>query len=251
MPTELTIPGLPCRDLNDVLPFYTALGFDVTYRQERPNPYAAVRRGGIQLHFFGVPEFDPATSMGSVVVLVPDTGALHAAFAAGLRAEYGKVPVSGIPRMTRPRPKQGVPAGFTVVDPGGNWLRISRHSAAEDGSDDGPAPGEGRLARVVANAARQADSHGDEGAAIRVLVNGLARHADAPPAGRLPALVYLAELRLRTGEPDVALALLAEVDALELSAADRAAVATDLATAAELAAELRSGSTGDSGPDPA
>jgi catechol 2,3-dioxygenase-like lactoylglutathione lyase family enzyme len=236
MRAEVVIPGLPCRDLDEVLPFYTALGFDVTYRQERPNPYAAVRRGGIDLHFFAVPGFDPAESMGSVVVLVPDTGALHAAFAAGLRAAFGKVPVSGIPRMTRPRRMQGMSGGFSVVDPGGNWLRISRYSD----TDDEPAPSEGRLARVVAAAARQADSHGDEFAGIRILQNGLARHADAPPAQRLPALVYLAELRLRTGERDVAATLLAEVSALELSAADREVLATDLATAAELAADLRS-----------
>lgn len=175
--------------------------------------------------------------MGSLVLLVPDTGALHGAFAAGLRAAFGKVLVSGIPRMTRPRKRQGTAAGFTVVDPGGNWLRISRYGDAVDGLTDQPDPSGGRLARVLATAARQADSHGDESAAIRVLDNGLARHADAPPVQRLPALVYLAELRLRTGERAAA-ALLAEVDALELSTADRATVATDLATAAELADQL-------------
>lgn len=164
--TEYAIPGLPCRDLDDVLPFYTALGFEVTYQQVRPNPYAAVRRGGIDLHFFGVPEFDPANSMGSVE-------------------------------------------------------------------------------RVVAAAARQADSHGDEAAGIRVLENGLARHADAPAAERLPALVYLAELRLRTGERDAAAALLAEVDGLDLSAAERAAHDPDLRTAAELVTELATRSAGD------
>jgi hypothetical protein len=235
VPTELTIPGLPCRALDDVLPFYAALGFDLTYRQERPNPFASVRRGGIQLHFFGVPEFDPAESMGTVVVLVPDTGALHAAFAAGLREAFGKVPVSGIPRMTRPRRRQGTTAGFTVVDPGGNWLRISRLGDVEEHEPD---PGEHRLSRAVAAAARQADSHGDEAAGIRVLENGLARHADAPPAQRLPALVYLAELRVRTGDREAATALLAEAAGLELTAAEREALATDLATAAELAADL-------------
>jgi catechol 2,3-dioxygenase-like lactoylglutathione lyase family enzyme len=243
MRTESVIPGLPCRDLDDVLPFYTALGFDQTFRQERPNPYAAVRRGGIELHFFSVPGFDPADSMGSVGIRVPDTGALHAAFAAGLRAAFGKVPVSGIPRMTRPRRRQGTAAGFTVVDPGGNWLRISTHSDTDLEPDDEPGPSEGRLGRVVAAAARQADSHGDEEAGIRVLENGLARHADAPPAQRLPALVFLAELRLRTGERDAAAALLAEVDALQLSAADRRALATDLATSAELVRAMGPGSS--------
>jgi hypothetical protein len=141
--------------------------------------------------------------------------------------------------MTRPRRRPGTTTGFSVVDPGGNWLRISRHGAVEDGPDAGPAASDGRLARVVATAARQADAHGDESAGIRVLVNGLARHTDAPPAQRIPALVYLAELRVRIGDRDAAAALLAEVAALELSAADREAVAGDLATAAELGADLR------------
>ena len=125
-----------------------------------------------------------------------------------------------------------------MVDPGGNWLRISRHGDVEDSPGEEPALSDGRLARVVATAARQADSHGDESAGIRVLVNGLARHADAPPAERLPALVYLAELRVRTGERDAASALLAEVAALELSAAEREVLAGDLATAAELRADI-------------
>jgi hypothetical protein len=228
MPTEYAIPGLPCRGLDDVLPFYTALGFDVTYRQDRPNPYASVQRGGIMLHFFGVPEFDPANSMGSVVVLVPDTAVLYEAFAAGLQADFGKIPVSGIPRMTRPRRRQGTTAGFTVVDPGGNWLRISRHD------DPGDALERDRMSRVVATAARQADSHGDDATGIRLLENGLARHVDATPAQRLPALVYLAELKLRVGEREAAVKLLTEVDALELSTSDREALAADLATAAEL-----------------
>jgi hypothetical protein len=236
------IPCLPCRHLDDVLPFYTALGFDLIYRQERPNPGAAVRRRGIELHFFGIPEFDPAESMGSVIIPSRDTAALHAAFAAGLRAAFGKVPVSGIPRMTRPRRMQGTRGGFTVVDPGGNWLRVARWSDTDDdiegGPQDQPAPSEGRLARAVDAAARQADSRGDEAAGIRVLENGLARHSDAPPAQRLPALVYLAELRVRTGDRDGAAALLAEVAALELTAAERESLARDLATAAELAADV-------------
>jgi hypothetical protein len=241
VPFATVIPALPCRALDDSLPFYRALGFEVTYRQERPNPYAAVRRDDIELHLFGVPEFDPAESMHTVIVLVPDTGALHAAFAAGLREAFGKVPVSGIPRMTRPRRMQGMRGGFMVVDPGGNWLRISRQTTESDADPDGgpqdrPTEEEGRLARVVAAAARQADSHGDEAAGIRMLETGLARHADAPPAQRLPALVYLAELHVRTEDRAAADAVLARIDELELTAADREALAADLAIAAELRA---------------
>jgi hypothetical protein len=49
--SERTIPILPCRSLDDVLPFYEALEFEVTYRQARPNPYAVVRLEDIELHF--------------------------------------------------------------------------------------------------------------------------------------------------------------------------------------------------------
>ncbi|MER7504794.1 hypothetical protein AB0L05_28920 [Nonomuraea pusilla] len=87
-------------------------------------------------------------------------------------------------------------------------------------------PGQGRAA-----AGRQADSHGDEHAAIRILENGLARHAGAPPAQRLPALVHLAELRLRTGDP-------ATAAALPLPPEERRALTQDLATAADLTTSL-------------
>jgi len=120
------IPLLPCASIDDMLTFYTALGFERTYRQAKPNPYLAMRRNDIELHFFGMPGFDPAESYGSCIIQVPDTGALHSAFADGLRAQYGKVPLAGIPRMTRPRPRKNAEglAGFTVIDPGGNWIRI-------------------------------------------------------------------------------------------------------------------------------
>ncbi|MCO4254277.1 hypothetical protein [Pseudarthrobacter cellobiosi] len=51
-------------------------------------------RGGIDLHFFGVESFEPENSLGSVILLVPDTGLLFDEFAAGLRAAYGKLPIS-------------------------------------------------------------------------------------------------------------------------------------------------------------
>jgi len=66
--------------------------------------------------------FDPATSLGSVIVVVPDAEALYKTFAHGLRQAYGRLPSAGIPRILRPRRKQGTTAGFTVVDVGGRQL---------------------------------------------------------------------------------------------------------------------------------
>lgn len=169
MAGERTYPILPCRDLDDVLPFYTALGFTTTYRQTRPDPHAVVQREDLALHFFSLDGFDPEQSLGSVVVTVPDVDGLHRAFADGLRAAYGKVPVKGIPRLLRPRRKQGTVRGFSVVDPGGNWLRVSRSG---------------------------------------VLDRGLARHSDAPAAEREEALLYRAELAVRIGDQATARAIL-------------------------------------------
>lgn len=100
------IPLLPCASIDAMGPFYAALGFERTYRQVKPNPNLGMRREEMELHFFGMPGFDPQKSYGSCIMTVPDTAVLHQAFTDGLRAAYGKVPVAGIPRMTRPRPRE-------------------------------------------------------------------------------------------------------------------------------------------------
>lgn len=98
-------------------------------------------RAGMDLHFFGLESFEPEDSMGSVILLAPDTGLFFEQFAAGLRAAYGKFPISGIPRITRPRRKQGTAPGFSVVDPGGNWLRVSALGDSGDAPDVSRAAG--------------------------------------------------------------------------------------------------------------
>ena len=65
------------------------------------------------LHLFGMKDFNPADSYGSVIVVVPDPDALYQAFAAGLRAAYKKLPVAGIPRILRRRKKFGTVRGFS------------------------------------------------------------------------------------------------------------------------------------------
>ena len=83
MANERTYPCLPCRDLDEAIGFYESLGFTRTYRQLRPNPYAVVVREDIQIHLFGMENFYPANSYGSVIVVVPDPDALYRAFATG------------------------------------------------------------------------------------------------------------------------------------------------------------------------
>jgi catechol 2,3-dioxygenase-like lactoylglutathione lyase family enzyme len=227
---DRAIPTLPCGDLDDIVRFYVALGFEVTYRQQRPNPYLVVQRGGIDLHFFGLADYKPEESMGSAILVVADTGRLFDEFAEGLRSHFGKLPITGIPRITRPRRKQGMSAGFTVVDPGGNWLRVTGRAEAEN---EHPTTA-GVLDRVLLNATRQGDSHGDVPTAISVIQTGLLRHPEASAIERLPVLAYLAELQVRNGNITEAKSTLVAVAALDLSEADRTRAADDLRAAEEL-----------------
>jgi len=220
------IPILPCgSDLDPMVAFYEALGFAVTYRQARPNPYLCVQREGIDLHFSGIQGFDASQSTGSAILLVDDAGILFDDFAVGLRSLFGRLPVEGIPRITRPRRMQGTSGGFTVVDPGGNWLRISAMTEPED------APA-GALDRVLLNAARQGDAHGDVAAAIAVIDAGLLRHADVSAADLVPVLAYLAELQVRSGIS--AEATFERVATLDLTDDERRSLAPELAQIADL-----------------
>ncbi len=188
MPAGFAIPLLPCPDLDEALEFYEALGFQRTYRQVRPNPYGSVHRSGIEIGLFGMDGFDPTESYSSAILMVEDLDSWYRDFAAGFRHRYGKLLTTGIPRILRPRKRQGTFRGFTVVDTGGNWLRLSQVG------DENPARATG-LAQVLENAARLGDAHGDEVRALAILTAGLDRHPGAPAIERAHAHLYAAEPR--------------------------------------------------------
>lgn len=205
MAGERIYPVLPYADLDDALTFFTALGFIVTFEQRRPYACAVVELDDLAIHVSVIPGFKPEDSYGSAIITVADPGAHHEAFKAGLRKEYGKIPVKGIPRLLPPRHKAGTATGFSVVDVGGNWLRFYR----EGSTDEESAERRVGLLRVIDVAARQGDARGDDAQAIKVLDAGLIRYPDAPPVERFEALLYRAELLARTGadaSPDLAAA---------------------------------------------
>ncbi|MEE1621654.1 hypothetical protein ACQ7DA_10735 [Zafaria sp. J156] len=202
------VPALPCGDIDEMQAFWTALGLRTTYRQLRPNPYLALNRKGLDLHYFGMPGVDPEQSYSTCIVVVPDTAPVHALFTDGLRGLYGRVPVAGVPRITRPRKRANNAglSGFSLVDPAGNWIRFTRRPDAEhrpravEGRTEWVSDGGGPLARAVENAVVIADSHGDVGQALRVLSGAVGRGAEEPLADRAAAWAYLAELRVCAGD---------------------------------------------------
>lgn len=233
MANERTYPILPCRDLDESISFYETLGFKKTYRQLRPNPYAVVALEDIQIHLFGMEGFNPANSYGSVIIVVPDSETLYQTFAAKLRASYGKLSVVGLPRILRPRKKYGTVSGFTVIDPGGNWLRVSKLGDSEQEASLEKVEG---LAHIILVAARLGDAHGDEAMALKTIENGLNRYPNASPIERARAYLYRAELAVRLNNPELARVSLLAATSLELTDDEKVTVADEFTHVAELVA---------------
>ena len=241
MAGERTYPVLPCPDLDEAIAFYEALGFVRSYRQLRPNPYAVLAREDWTVHLVGVEDYDPTTTVGSVVVVVPDAEALYADFVRGLRERCGRLPSAGVPRILRLRRKQGTATGFSVVDPGGTWLRVYQEGATEDTGDEGqPAVRSTGLARALEVSARQGDARGDDAQALAVLDRALERHRGAAAEDRVRALAYRVELLVRLGRTREAAATLAEARGVRRAEGTADAVSTDLLHAEEVLASATS-----------
>jgi hypothetical protein len=178
----------------------------------------------IHIHLFGMDGFNPEDSYGSVIITVPDPDSLYRDFASKLRERYGKLPVTGIPRVTRPRKKYGTVSGFSVVDPGGNWLRISKSGDTEQ--EDSAKETEG-LAGFINVAARLGDAHGDEKQALKTLESGIKRFPDAPAIDRAKAYLYRAELAIRTKNLKLAKSSFELAKSLKLSKDEKASVAEE------------------------
>ena len=200
------VPMLPCGDIDEMAEFWTALGLAVTYRQVRPNPYVALGRNGIDLHYYGMAGIDPEQSHSTCAIVVPDTAPLYALFS---RGPAGPV---------RPGPDER-PAADHPAAAAGQQRRAERVQPHRPGRqlDPGHPPprrparaaigerphrvGHGRRWAAGPGAWRTpwslADSHGDEVQAQRTLAGAVARHPEAPVAERAAAWAYLAELRTR------------------------------------------------------
>ncbi|MFH8490317.1 bleomycin resistance protein [Streptomyces longisporoflavus] len=175
---ETMIPLFPCHELDETLAFYEAIGFEVTYRQKAPNPYAVIRRGDMELQFFRLKGYDPQSSYSTCYVVSDDVDTLHAAFRAGLKQTLGRIPTRGLPRIGAVKDMPYGVRQFLMTDPAGNCVRVGQPIA--DSFEHAPVPKE-RYARALHQATLLGESKQDHAAAVRIIDRALASDGTPTP----------------------------------------------------------------------
>lgn len=121
--------NLPSRNLDKTAEFYETLGFVTGFKDDG---WMIMRRGGLELEFFPMPELDPKQSWSSACVRVDDLDALYADFKrAGLPTDCWSVP-----RLTPPKREPFGLRLFALIDPDGSLLRcIDNRTTVSDAND--------------------------------------------------------------------------------------------------------------------
>lgn len=190
------IPILPCRSIDEQLDFYQALGFEVTYRQSKPNLYACVRHPIAELHFFVLKQLEPANSYSMCYVSVPDVDAVYQDLCDSLRKAGRKVPTKGFPKITKVN-DLSEDRRFNLVDPAGNRLLIGqKHAVPKPAAQGGAlaASEPGRLAQAFNTAYRLTYAKDDPATAARVLDAVLPKSEEASATLRFQASVLRADI---------------------------------------------------------
>lgn len=228
---EKTIPIFPSRSIQGAWDFYRVLGFERTSWQTSPNPYVSVRRGDIELHFYGWKKHDPSASMNMCYIVTSAVDPLYESFRGGLKEALGRVPTRGLPRIGPLKDMTYGVRQFLLSDPDGNQLRIGQQIS--DDVRHAPIPEE-KVARSLHMAALLGESKEDPRAAARILDHLLDSGEPLTAPQRLRALVLRADMAVRLDDPSRARTLLAEARAANpappagLDDADAAGMRDDL-----------------------
>ncbi|UII29902.1 VOC family protein [Fulvivirga ulvae] len=199
---EFAIPMLPSSSISETLQFYEAMGSTITYQQKAPNNYIGLKLKGIEIHFFGLKQLKPESNFSSCYLRVNDVDKLYNDCRAGLKQQYGKIPLKGIPRINpiKDIPTYGV-RQFVIVDPSGNYIRIGEKIKKEPGvlfEEDGEKPQKAtplRKAYELAN--RLAHGKDDLEAAASVIDKALASNKNVEPEIRFKLIVLRLDIANR------------------------------------------------------
>lgn len=116
-------PILPCQSIKEQVSFYESLGFKTIQIYTRPNPYAVVSYGTLELHFYGSKKTLPYENPQMCYIEVDDVNRIYEEFTMGLKQNTGRIPRSGLPRISKLK-HLADDKRFTITDVGGNTLYI-------------------------------------------------------------------------------------------------------------------------------
>lgn len=121
-------PILPCPSIKEQVSFYESLGFNTIQIYTRPHPYAVVSYGSLELHFYVTKRILPNENPQMCYIEVDDVNRVYEDFTTGLKRHIGKIPRSGIPRISKMK-HLVEDRRFVMTDIGGNTLYIGTPNA--------------------------------------------------------------------------------------------------------------------------
>jgi len=224
--------------MDDMLVFWQAIGFQVTYTQRAPNAYAIVRyEDEYELHFFELKGLKPEANFSTCLIIVPEVEELHAVFLQRLRNHLGKTPSKGFPRISRMKPRQ---TRFTLTDVSGNSIIFIKHGKEDETvSQAYKQAGQTPLQKSLNTAIRLRDFHNDDAAAAKVLDSALARKQEGTHIELARVLAARIELAVLSDDHDLARSLYVQFKNLELSENDRQLLGDDIAMLENLEASFK------------
>lgn len=128
------IPILPCQSIREQVSFYEKLGFESVEVYTRPNPYAVMRYGTLEMHFYGSKKTVPSENPHMCYLRVDDVNRVYETLTTGLKQNIGKIPRSGIPRISKLKDLKD-DRRFNITDVGGNTIFVGTPNA--ELTDDG------------------------------------------------------------------------------------------------------------------
>ncbi len=212
----ITTPILPCASIDETLAFWEILGYRITYKLTRPYQYGIVERGGYELHFGRVKGMNASSNYFSgCLVMVADARAVYLEFTGKLKTSLGKVPNTGIPRISRMKPDA---TRFTLTDVSGNSIIfVNFGEKDEEVWQKAENKNQSPLQKAIAAAARFRDYKNDDITAAKTLDVILARTGNESKKDIAEALIMRIELAGSLNEPERATACRLQLEALSLS----------------------------------
>jgi catechol 2,3-dioxygenase-like lactoylglutathione lyase family enzyme len=115
------IATFPCSDAPALIEFYKHLGFELTGQYTRS--YLVFKYEDLELHFYGSKMYQPHENPTMCIILTENLEQLYTAFTEGIKAETGKIPRNGFPKISKLR-DLNEDRRFTLADPSGNTIYV-------------------------------------------------------------------------------------------------------------------------------